>query len=86
MGPTQRRWRPGDPSWPSAEVWQDLNQAVGGRLSAVTSPLAICAETPANAACMEVFGRLKNPYYIGDTPALTQTSGWLDAWTSAPSA
>jgi FAD/FMN-containing dehydrogenase len=28
---------------------------------------------------------LKNPYYIGDSPSLTQTSGWVDAWTSAPS-
>ena len=26
-----------------------------------------------------------NPYYIGDEPGLTQTSGWVDAWTSAPS-
>ena len=29
---------------------------------------------------------MKNPYYVGDQPALTQTSGWVDAWTSAPSA
>lgn len=85
-GPTRRRVRPGDPSWPSAQAWQELNRAVEGRLSAVTSPLAICAQTPASTACTEVFGRLKNPYYLGDTPALTQASGWLDAWTSAPSA
>ena len=37
------------------------------------------------AACTELFKELKNPYYIGDQPALTQTSGWLDAWTSTPS-
>src|SRR6185436_4891611 len=24
-------------------------------------------------------------YYIGDNPALTQSSGWLDAWRSEPS-
>ncbi|WP_341319462.1 FAD-binding protein [Paraburkholderia sp. IMGN_8] len=84
--PTLRRSRPGDPSWPSAQAWQDLNRAVGGRMSPVTSPLATCAESPASAACLDVFKHLKNPYYIGDTPALTQTSGWLDAWTSAASA
>jgi hypothetical protein len=28
---------------------------------------------------------LKNPYHIGDDPALTQTTGWVDAWTSRPS-
>lgn len=30
--------------------------------------------------------RTKNPWLIGDSVALTQTSGWVDAWTSAPSA
>ena len=29
---------------------------------------------------------LGNPYFIGDNPALTQTSGWPDAWMSRPSA
>ncbi|WP_374574774.1 FAD-binding protein [Phenylobacterium sp.] len=29
---------------------------------------------------------LRNPYFIGDQPGLTQSSGWVDAWTSAPSA
>ena len=29
---------------------------------------------------------IRNPYWIGDQPAGTQVSGWLDAWTPAPSA
>jgi FAD/FMN-containing dehydrogenase len=29
---------------------------------------------------------MKNPYFIGEQPGGTQTSGWIDAWTSAPSA
>ncbi len=29
---------------------------------------------------------MSNPYFIGEQPGGTQTSGWLDAWTSAPSA
>jgi FAD/FMN-containing dehydrogenase len=32
-----------------------------------------------------VVTQLHNPYYLGEQPALTQSSGWLDAWTSAPS-
>jgi FAD/FMN-containing dehydrogenase len=52
----------------------------------VESPLAACRSAPQSELSREVLDRLKNPYYIGDQPALTQTSGWLDAWTSAPSA
>jgi FAD/FMN-containing dehydrogenase len=51
----------------------------------VKSPLAACRAAPNSAECEEFFRKLKNPYYIGDQPALTQTSGWVDAWISAPS-
>lgn len=51
----------------------------------MTSPLTACRTAPEGASCAEAFKELKNPYYIGDQPALTQTSGWVDAWTSAPS-
>ena len=80
-----RRVRPGDPAWPSEASWDRLKGEVGGRLINVESPLAPCRKAPASTACSEVFRRLKNPYYIGDEPGLTQTSGWVDAWTSAPS-
>src|ERR671910_2613476 len=79
------RVRPGDPSWPSEASWDALRQAVHGRLIKVQSPLAACQTAPEGAACSEVLGALKNPYYLGDEPALTQTSGWADAWTSAKS-
>ncbi|HEV8070731.1 MAG TPA: FAD-dependent oxidoreductase, partial [Planctomycetaceae bacterium] len=81
-----RRVRPGDAAWPTPATWENLKQAVGGRLVALTSPLEACRAAPENPACAEVFKELKNPYFIGDSPALTQTSGWVDAWTSAPSA
>jgi FAD/FMN-containing dehydrogenase len=29
---------------------------------------------------------MKNPYFIGEQAGGTQTSGWLEGWTSAPSA
>ena len=83
--PAARRVRPGEPGWPSAASWDRLNREVGGRLIEVTSPVAACRTSPNSAETEEFFRNLKNPYYIGDYPALTQTSGWVDAWTSAPS-
>jgi FAD/FMN-containing dehydrogenase len=80
-----RRARPGDPSWPAAERWGQLRQAVEGRLIEVTSPLDACRQGASPAACEDLFRKLKNPYFVGDEPALTQTSGWVGAWTSAPS-
>jgi FAD/FMN-containing dehydrogenase len=35
---------------------------------------------------MEILASLGNPFFVGDQPELTQTSGWLDAWSSRPSA
>ncbi|HEX3993475.1 MAG TPA: FAD-dependent oxidoreductase [Acetobacteraceae bacterium] len=61
-----------------------MNRDTNGRLSKIRSPLRACEDTPEGAACREVFRELKNPYYIGDDPALTQTTGWADAWTSQP--
>jgi FAD/FMN-containing dehydrogenase len=68
-----RRVRPGDPAWPSDASWEGLSREVGGRL--------IKLETPSVDARQS-----RNPYHLGDQPALTQTLGWVDAWTSAPSA
>jgi FAD/FMN-containing dehydrogenase len=79
------RVRPGQPGWPSPARWDALKQAVGGRLIEVHSPLSACETAPNDAACTDVFKELKNPYYIGDNPGLTQTTGWIDAWTFRPS-
>lgn len=35
--------------------------------------------------CKTLFANLKNPYYIGDRPGVTQTLGWVDAWATKPS-
>jgi FAD/FMN-containing dehydrogenase len=83
--PSPSRVRPGDPAWPSQGEWDQLANDVGGRLIKVESPLAACVEAPEGAACAEVFKELKNPYYLGDEVALTQSLGWVDAWTSRPS-
>lgn len=84
-GPVARH-RPGDPGWPSEVQWQALRQQVGGRLVEPRSPLQACVQAPGSAACSELLESLKNPYFIGDEVALTQTLGWVDAWTSRPSA
>jgi FAD/FMN-containing dehydrogenase len=80
-----RRVRPGDPAWPAQASWDRLNREVGGRLMNLESPLAACRTAPEKTGCAEMFKQLTNPYYIGQQPALTQTSGWVDAWTSVPS-
>lgn len=81
VGPAQAasiaRVRPGAPGWPSDTDWAQLNQAVGGRLSRVPQP---------DLAGPDAAKLLANPFYIADTPALTESSGWLDAWRSQPSA
>jgi FAD/FMN-containing dehydrogenase len=79
------RVRPGDPAWPSQASWDRLSRDVGGRLFKVRSPLAACTDAPSNPACAQVFNDLKNPYYLGDEIGLTQSLGWVDAWTSKPS-
>jgi FAD/FMN-containing dehydrogenase len=79
------RARPGDPAWPSDAAWDELNRKVEGRLIKVSSPLSACVGAPFDAACAEVFKELKNPYYLGDEVGLTQSLGWVGAWTSRPS-
>ena len=85
-GPAKRRVRPSDPDWPSTDEWNRLKEAVGGRLINVESPLAGCAGNPDTPACQELLRNLRNPFFIGEQPWATQSSGWLDAWMSAPSA
>ena len=80
------RVRRGDPAWPSDAAWEELNRQVEGRLIKVRSPLSACVGAPFDAACAQVFKELKNPYYLGDEVGLTQSLGWVGAWTSEPSA
>lgn len=80
------RVRPPDPSWPSASQWQTLNNSVGGNLLAVRSLFGSCERDQKDAACLDALRNIRNPFWIGDQPAGTQVSGWLDAWTPSPSA
>jgi len=71
------RVRPGAPGWPSAADWDGLKQATSGRLSPVTLP---------DLTTPDAKSLLANPFYIADQPGLTESSGFLDAWRSSPSA
>jgi FAD/FMN-containing dehydrogenase len=81
----QARVRLGDPAWPSEASWDQLDHDVGGRLIKVRSPLADCVSGSFDAGCAQIFKELKNPYYLGDEVGLTQSLGWVGAWTSEPS-
>ena len=71
------RVRPGQPGWPSDADWADLGRAIGGRLAPVALPALDGPEAKA---------LLANPFYLTDQPGLTESSGYLDAWRSQPSA
>jgi FAD/FMN-containing dehydrogenase len=80
------RVRPGDSGWPSPATWDGLNQAVEGRLIKVEPLLAACQARSESEACKDVLRDLTNPYFLDEAPAGTESSGWVDAWQSAPSA
>src|ERR1700734_1311936 len=81
----QARVRLGDPAWPSEASWDQLDRDVGGRLVKVRSPLADSVGGTPDAACEQIFKGVKNPYSLGDEVGLTQSLGWVGAWTSEPS-
>jgi FAD/FMN-containing dehydrogenase len=80
-----RRRRPSDAAWPSQSAWKRLNDAVGGNLIPVDFPLSLLKTDPTGAAAKRLSKDLRNPYYVGDQPGLTQTLGWVDAWATKPS-
>lgn len=69
---------------PSRRDWSGLEHRLDSRLITPRSPLQTCAEAGGVGADV-LFSRLRNPYYLGDEPALTQTLGWTGAWTSRAS-
>jgi FAD/FMN-containing dehydrogenase len=84
-GAAFRRRRPSDADWPSKAAWNGLNDAVGGNLIPVDFPLARCQGPAGAAEWYKLVPNLRNPYYIGDQPGVTETLGWTGAWTTEPS-
>jgi FAD/FMN-containing dehydrogenase len=71
--------------WPPDAAWKQLASELHGALVPVVSPWPACIAAPAGYECARLFRLAKNPYFLGDDPALTQTLGYVDAWTSSPS-
>ena len=82
---TFRRRRPSDANWPSKAAWKTFNDEVDGNLIPVEFPIDACMQDVGSAGCKSLIANIKNPYYVGDQPGLTQTLGWVDAWFSKPS-
>jgi FAD/FMN-containing dehydrogenase len=81
-----QRVRRADPAWPTAADWRKLDDAVGGNLLEVRALFGDCESDRGSPGCRDALANIRNPFYVGDQPAGTQVSGWLDAWTPAPSA
>ena len=82
---TISRCRPTDAAWPSKSAWKRLNETVGGNLIPLDFPLSILKKNPDSDAAELLLKNLKNPYYIGDQACLTETLGWVEAWSTQPS-
>jgi FAD/FMN-containing dehydrogenase len=79
------RFRPSNSAWPKAARWQELRDALGGNMITVEPLFGTCTADPKSAGCQDTLKNIRNPFFIGDQPAGTETSAWLDAWTTAPS-
>lgn len=51
----------------------------------MASPLRACLAGADSDSCAAALKSLANPFFLQEQPGGTQTVGWLDAWTSAPS-
>ena len=65
-------------------LWDELRGRIGSRLIPIQSPLVAAAKS-GGVGADALFAALKNPDYLGDEHALTQTLGSTDASTSQPS-
>ena len=80
------RIRPGQPGWPSTQHWQAFASQLRGKLIKLEPFFGACAQAEQRPACVAALTHLSNTFDLGDQPGLTQTSGWVDAWASQPSA
>ena len=84
-GKAVRRRRPSDADWPSKAAWKRLDDEVDGNLIPVEFPIDACIKDADGTECKNLIADIKNPYFVGDHPGLTQTLGWVDAWFTKPS-
>ena len=84
-GPMSPPNRPGDPGWPSSADWDRLNESVNGRLVRPVSPVQARKVDSNSAACQVALQNIENPFYLSAQAGATQSTGWANAWASAPS-
>ena len=65
-------------TWPSAEVWNELQRTLGKRLIRPKQPWAGLLPGP-------IPKRLLNPWFLEEQPGATQSTGMYRAWASTPS-
>ena len=80
------RCTPDRPCWPSPAEWRALESRLTGTLERPEAPLLACRTDAGGDACAAAVRGLKNPFRLQDQSGSTQSTGWLDAWTAAPSA
>ena len=81
----QCRCTPSQGCWPTQAEWQLLEGALSEKLEQPRSPLAACLGDSGSAGCAAALRNSRNPFYLQDQPGGTQSSGWLGAWSAAPS-
>lgn len=69
-----------------APDWGDLAGRVRGRLVTVEPSLTACYLDPSGPACTAALSSHRNPFFVEDEAGAFQTTGWLDAFVSEPSA
>lgn len=75
----QCKTTPDSPEWPSQDAWNDLNEAVGGRLLQPSPPGAVChPEQPTYDAglCPAVQAGWLNYRWHSDDPVSTDWNNW----------
>ncbi len=80
------RCAPEAPCWPEPVAWQALAAHLTGKLEQPASPTADCRTDAAGPGCLAALGTLEDPFSIQEQAGATESTGWLGAWTSAPSA
>lgn len=76
---------PSEACWPTAEEWEALKQQVHGNLVLVKSFLEPCQSDATSAECKAALKDAENPFFLETRPDATQSTGYLNAWTSSPS-
>ena len=80
------RCAPGQPCWPSDAEWQGFGAGLHGTLEQPKPLLVECTTSPSADTCAAALKNSKNPFFLQDQPGGTQSTGWLGAWSYAPSA